>query len=758
MPGGKGDKRWIATGLAVALSWATSAWAAGPVAPVIPEPLNVAPAAGAPVVIADGARIAAEARDADTARMFAGVVLQTRRLHLAVQKGGRGAAIRLVRRPGLGPEAYRLTVGKGGARIEASDPAGLYYGAVTLWQLITADGGQGRATLAPMTIEDRPRFRWRGLMLDSARHFQTLAEIRRLIDWMALHKLNVLHWHLTDDQGWRLQILKYPRLTEVGAWRTPPAGSPDQGPRPYGGVYTQAEARAVVAYAAARHILVVPEIEMPGHAISALLAYPELGTGAPPRPEEQSHWGGFPYVFNVEDRTFGVLEDVLTEVMAIFPSPYIHVGGDEAEAERWNGDPAVQARMAALGIKDAAGLQAHFTQRIAQFLKAHGRRLVGWDEILNGGGLASEAVVMSWHGVSGAANAAAAGHDAILAPAPILYFDNWQAVGADQPPGRGYLVPLKDVYGFEPLPASFDAASAGHILGLEAALWTEHIRSFDELQAMAFPRAAALAEVGWSDPSRRDWRSFLDRLPAQMKRYAALGLGADPVALSVRIEAEPGSGPGEATVTLSSQADGGEIRYTLDGSAPSTASPLYTAPLAAQAPGQVKATVFVDGAQGPVSGRQLTAGSIRRRQSQELRLCNDKLALNLEGPGQGHPAYLTNPQEGCWIYPAADLDGVKRLEVGFTRLPFVFGLDPAHNTAVVRPPRTPGGELEVRQDGCLSDPIAVAPVPPPGGATSIAVDLPPRTGRHDLCVLFTSSGFDPMLVLDHIQIEPPGAP
>ena len=731
---------------------------------VIPEPLSVSTATGPPLIIGDGARIVAEAVDASSAQELAHLVLRTRGLRLALQ-GGREAAVRLVRTHGTPAESYVLTVSAQGARIEASDNAGLFYGAITLWQLMTADGGKGPVSLSPMTIQDGPRFRWRGLMLDSARHFQTPAEIRRLIDWMAVHKLNVLHWHLTDDQGWRLQIPKYPRLTEIGGWRMPPAGSPDfavdrttRRPRPYGGIYTQAEAREIVAYAAARQVLVVPEIEMPGHALSALLAYPQFGAGRAPRAEDQSKWGGFPYVFGVDERSFGFLQDVLTEVMAIFPSPYIHVGGDEAQAERWNRSPEVQARMQALGAPDAPALQGAFTRRIAEFLKAHGRRLVGWDEILNGGGLPGEAVVMSWHGVSGAAGAAAAGHDAILAPAPTLYFDNWQAARADQPPGRGYLVPLKDVYAFEPLPAGADAAATGHILGLEAALWTEHIRSFGELQAMAFPRAAALAEVGWSASERRDWTSFVKRLPAQMDRYAALGLGADPAALKVEIQAD-GDAKAGAAIALAAQPGVGEIRFTTDGSDPGPSSSLYAAPFTTPAAGALKAALFIDGERaGPVALRTLDPRAIRRRASQELRLCNDKLALNLEGPGADHPAYLTNPQDGCWIYPAADLTGVRRLEVGFTRLPFVFALDPAHNTTVVRPPRAPGGEVEVRQDGCASDPIAVAAVPPPGGARSIVLDLPARTGRHDLCVLFTSEGFDPLLALDHIQLEPPGAP
>ncbi len=473
MAGLGGLRRWIFLGALAALAAGAPAAAepSSPTVNVIPEPASVSPGAGAPLVIADGAPILARPDDLGAARELADLSLQSRGLRLALGKG-QGPTVRLVRTRGGPPESYLLTVDARGVRIEAPDAAGVYYGAITLWQLMTADGAKGAVTLQPMTIRDAPRFRWRGLMLDSARHFQTPAQIRRLIGWMAVHKLNVLHWHLTDDQGWRLQILKYPRLTEVGAWRGPPEGSPDYSvdpatgrPRAYGGSYTQAEAKEIVAYAAARHILVVPEIEMPGHALSALLAYPEFGAGAAPQATDQTKWGGFPYVFGVDDRTFAFLQDVLTEAMAIFPSPYIHVGGDEAQAERWNGSPAVQARMRELGVADAPALQGAFTRRMAEFLKAHGRRLVGWDEILNGGGLPGEAVVMSWHGVSGAATAAAAGHDAILAPAPTLYLDNWQAVTADQPPGRGYLLPLKDVYAFEPMPA---AASAPAGMGSKA--------------------------------------------------------------------------------------------------------------------------------------------------------------------------------------------------------------------------------------------------------------------------------------------------
>jgi len=580
---------------------------------------------------------------------------------------------------------------------------------------------------------------------------------------MALHKLNVLQWHLTDDQGWRLEIRKYPKLTEVGGWRTPAAGSPDADPSGarYGGFYTQAQVREIVRYAAARHVAIVPEIEMPGHAVSALLAYPQFGAGAPPDPANQGKWGGFPNVYNVDDATFGFLQEVLTEVMALFPGRYIHVGGDEVAKERWNAAPAAQARLRALGKPDAGALQADFTQRIATFLEAHGRRLVGWDEILASGDLPSDAVVMSWHGIDGAVSAAGKGHDAILAPAPWLYFDNQQAGGIADPPGRGFTVRLRDVYGFNPLPASLTPEAARHLLGLQGNLWTEHIRTARQLEAMAFPRAAAVAEVAWSAPERRDWASFARRLPAQFGRYAALGIGANPAAVSVSLDADAGANPGEATVALASQFGLGEIRYTTDGSDPGPTAAVYGQPFPVKLPGRVRAVATLDGARlGPVSDLAVDAASIRHRTSQQLRLCNVALSLNLEGAragaGEG-PTYLINPQDRCWIYPAADLTGVGSVTVALARLPFNFGLDAGHNTAIDRPPRQPGGELEVRQDTCTADPISLAALPPGrvGERATLTLPLPERAGRHDLCFTYTSAGFEPLVAIDWVQLAPP---
>ena len=769
-----GRRSWIALAAALlAGAPAAALAAAGPVANVIPAPLSVSsPPDAAPVRIVEGETIFVPRDDAgarQTAQQLSALAERTRGLRLTVAVGdppaAGGPAIVLLRRPGLPEEGYALDVANGQARIAATADAGLFYGAVTLWQLLTADGQRGPAALAAVRIEDRPQFAWRGLMVDSARHFQSPAEIEQLIDWMSLHKLNVLHWHLVDDQGWRLQIRKYPRLTEIGAWRTPPAGSPDAAPghkgaARYGGFYTQDQVRTIVAYAAARHVSIVPEIEMPGHAVSALLAYPQFGAGAPPPRAAQAQWGGFPYVYGVGDGTLGFLEDVLTEVMELFPGRYIHIGGDEVAHERWNASPEAQARLRALGQSDPAALQADLTRRIASFLEAHGRRLVGWDEIL-GGELPADATVMSWHGIAGAVAAAAKGHDAVLAPAPWLYFDNGQSNDPHDPLGRGVMITLRDVYGFNPLPATLPPDAAGHLLGLQGNVWTEHIRTFDQFQAMAFPRAAAVAEVGWSAPERRDWTDFMRRLPAQFARYAALGLEANPAALDVVVTAEPATLGAGATVKITAQSGVGDIRYTLDGAQPTLASPRYDASFDVPLPAKVRAAAFLDDVRiGPIAEAQLDAASIRRRGSRQLRLCNQKLTLNLEGaqaPDGRTQTYMVNPQDPCWIYPAADLGGVERLSVGFARLPFNFGFDAGHNSAVLHPPREPAGELEIRQDNCLSDPIAVAALPagPVGGRGMLSVPLPARSGRHDLCFTFTARSFDPVLALDWVQLAPP---
>jgi hexosaminidase len=437
-------------------------------------------------------------------------------IHLNVQDQPAPASIRFVRKSGFAPEAYAVAAGPGGVLVTAGSDAGLFYGAVTVWQLATGDM---LGTIPAVTIDDAPRFPWRGMMLDSARHFQSPAFIKRFIEWMALNKLNRFHWHLVDDQGWRLQIRKYPRLTEVSAWRRPAVAKGAPPLPPAGGFYTQADVRDIVSFAAARGVTVVPEIEMPGHALSAIRAYPELGLGVPIPPGTESDWGVFPWLYNVDDGTIRFLEDVLTEVMELFPSREIHVGGDEAVKDQWRASTAIQARIKALGLEDENALQGWLVGRMARFLDAHGRRLVGWDEILDGD-MPPDAIVMSWRGTDGVQKAAAAGHDTVLAAAPTLYFDHRQGATAHEPPGRGSVVSLKDVAAVDP----GALAANTHLLGLQGQVWTEHVRTEPRVAWMAFPRAIAVAEIGWS--GKADYPDLLARLEPQLARIAPLGLKA----------------------------------------------------------------------------------------------------------------------------------------------------------------------------------------------------------------------------------------
>ena len=410
-------------------------------------------------------------------------------------------------------EGYELSVSPQRIRIAARTPQGLFYGGITLSQLIGPGDSTGSAAVPAVTISDHPRFGWRGVLLDSARHFQSPEFVKKFIDQIAQHKLNVLHWHLTDDQGWRVQIRQYPKLTDIGAWRTPPGGGPL-----YGGFYTQDEIRDIVRYAAQRCVTIIPEIEMPGHAQAAVAAYPQFGvTGNDP---VVSHdWGVNTYLFNVDEPTFGFLQNVLDEVMELFPSRYIHIGGDEAAKDQWQASARVQARLHELGLKDEAALQGWFTARIGKYLAAHGRKLIGWDEILEGG-VPPDATVMSWRGTQGAVDSARQGHDVVMAPSPLMYFDHLQYSGHQEPPGRPDVVSLQDVYRFEPVPKDLDATQAAHVLGGEATLWSEYLTDAQRVEHAAFPRLAALAEVLWSPQRSLDWNSFQARLPAQLARYA----------------------------------------------------------------------------------------------------------------------------------------------------------------------------------------------------------------------------------------------
>ncbi len=434
------------------------------------------------------------------------------------------AVPRVVHMAGLPAEGYELEITTAGAVIRSSTDAGTFYAQQTLKQLRGADG-----SLPCVLIRDAPRFVWRGFMLDSSRHFQTVEEITRYLDLLAMHKLNVFHWHLVDDHGWRFESKKYPLLTQVGAWREqPPIGR-------YGGYYTQQEMRDIVAYAAKLHITVLPEIEMPGHSRAALAAYPNLACGGVKT--EVDHFFDFPMRAtrfpnvpgnNVlcagKEETFKMLEAVLTEVMEIFPSTYIHIGGDEVDMKYWNGCAECQAMMKSKQLANGHKLQAYFMGRIETFLVAHGRKMIGWDEILEGG-LTPAATVMSWRGTSGGIKAAKAGHDAVMSPGKPLYFDHKQSSSPHHPPGfHNDIETLQDVYAYDPVPNTLTAEEAKHILGTQANLWSCATETTERLDLFAFPRLCALAEIAWCAPTPKDFSQFQQRLDKHLVRLDALGV------------------------------------------------------------------------------------------------------------------------------------------------------------------------------------------------------------------------------------------
>ncbi|ALN89159.1 family 20 glycosylhydrolase [Lysobacter gummosus] len=679
--------------------------------------------------------------------------------------GGRGAVwLNIDPNLTIGDEAYELDVQADTVRLSARTEAGLFYGAVSLWQLATADGGQGATRIAAQRINDAPAFVWRGLMLDVARHFRSVDEVKAVLDQMALHKLNTFHWHLTDDQGWRIEIKQYPRLTEVGGCRVL-AGANGRGadgkPQQYCGYYTQEQIRDVVAYAAARHITVVPEIEMPGHAQAAIAAYPELAVTDVVRkaPRVSPDWGVHTYLFGVDDSTFSFLENVLDEVAGLFPSKYIHIGGDEAAKDQWIASKQVQAKIKSLGLKNEMALQSWFVGRIGKHLQEHDRILLGWDEILEGGKLPASATVMSWRGDAGALEAAREGHDVVVSPDRKLYLDYVQSDRDDEPSGRFPVSTLRAFYDFQMIPPGLDAQQAKHVIGGQGNLWVEHRRSFDLVQKALYPRLDALSEVVWSPASSRDWNDFQHRLAPQFARYRAQGVQASDVAYAVDFKAD------NAQLTLSNQAGFGEIRYRTDGAEPDAGSPLYSQPLPATPPLDLVATTFLDGralsAPRRFSAKDLS--DLSARSSAALKPCREGYNLRLEddaardGGRDGARAALTvNLIDPCWIYPAAQLDGVARIRATVGQVPYNFQL--WHDTSkIVTRKATLGGSLEVRLDDCKSAPIARLPLAAArksDGVTTLEAKLPKLEGRHDLCFVFASGGHDPLWALDRVVLKP----
>lgn len=503
----------------------------------------------------------------------------------------------------LGEEGYRLSVVPERIVIKSNSDKGYFYAVQTIYQLLPPAVFSIQKLLRPAIwrmpaaeITDIPRFKYRGMHLDVCRHFFGVDFVKKYIDLLAMHKMNTFHWHLTDDQGWRIEINKYPKLTEVGSVRKETlVGHYSDTPvtydgKPYKGYYTQEEIKEVVAYAKARFVDIVPEIEMPGHAKAALAAYPELACTDGPF-EVATTWGVFDDVFCPSEKTFTFLEDVLTEVMDLFPGKYIHIGGDECPKTRWEKSSFCQKLMHKQGLKDEHALQSYFIQRIEKFVNSKGRRIIGWDEILEGG-LAPNATVMSWRGTEGGIAAAKEGHDVVMTPGSNCYFDYYQADPSHEPLAIGGMLTLETVYSYEPTPAELSPEQAKHILGAQGNLWTEYIADNKYAEYMAFPRACALAEVDWSPREKRDIRDFVKRLQIHLQRLEMMKVNYAKNVYDVKSSLSFDSRTNSTNVKLESLDQQHIIRYTIDGSEPNGRSSQYQGPFAITGSCTVKAQMF----------------------------------------------------------------------------------------------------------------------------------------------------------------------
>nr|WP_195461607.1 beta-N-acetylhexosaminidase [Alistipes sp. D31t1_170403_E11] len=535
---------------------------------VIPQPVKAELRVG--IFVTAGCRVECEGFDTRPDRLTALAGQLVTPCDPASSWNGANAVV-LRRDPaaGIPAEGYRIDISARRAQLTAGDEAGFFYGLQTLFQM-----ADQRGNLPCASIEDYPRYRYRGLHLDVCRHFFPVKFIKHYLDWMASCKLNTFHWHLTDDQGWRIEIRRYPRLTQIGGYRTQTQiGGFHEDPITYeqgryGGYYTQDEIREVVAYAAERHITVIPEVEMPGHAMAALAAYPELACGHGPKHFETSgRWGVLDDVFCPgKEQTFEFLEGVLDEVLELFPSKFIHIGGDECPRVRWKECPDCQARLAAEGLKDESGLQAYLTCRIGRYLASKGRRLIGWDEILEGGP-APDAVVMSWRGTKGGIAAARQQHEVIMTPSTYLYFDKKATDSYDEPVSlSSSLLPLEKIYGYDPA-EGIAPEDRRYLLGVQANLWTEFIWTEGRVSFQLLPRIYALSEIAWSPVERKSWEEFSEvRLPAHLARIDATG---EPYRLPAPLGIENGTSKGESfSFAIRPPFPGCKVCYTLNGAVP----------------------------------------------------------------------------------------------------------------------------------------------------------------------------------------------
>ncbi|REC41726.1 MULTISPECIES: family 20 glycosylhydrolase [Chryseobacterium] len=488
---------------------------------------------------------------------------------------------------------YIINISNEMMMVVGKNPEGLFQGIQTLLQLIkTSEDGK----IPALEIQDSPKFQWRGMHLDVSRHFFTVEEVKQYIDYLAMYKLNTFHWHLTDDQGWRIEIKKYPKLTQIGSKRKESmigayVDNTFDG-KPYGPYfYTQEQIKEVVKYAQERHVTIVPEIEMPGHALAALSAYPDLAC-IKGSFEPATKWGVFDDVFCPKDETFTFLENVLDEVIALFPSQYIHIGGDECPKTRWKECPHCQELIKKNNLKDEHGLQSYFIQRIEKYVNSKGRKIIGWDEILEGG-LAPNAAVMSWTGIKGGVEAAKSGHFAVMTPGSYCYFDHYQGDPATEPNAFGGFTPLDKVYSYNPIPEELNAEQAKYILGVQANLWTEYILDFKHVQYMIFPRLLALSEVGWGTADPKNYKEFEGRVIHEFKNLDKMGVNYAKSIYNASgkvISSENG-----VAYELSTSQNPGGIQYTVDGTDPSANSQNYKNPVQISKSMTVKSAYFENG-------------------------------------------------------------------------------------------------------------------------------------------------------------------
>ena len=611
----------LLTGALAAMAFLLPSTAAGQTADfnIIPRPQQVKVSNDAPFTLSAKTVISLGTNSQDmkrNANMLASYIEQATGIRPAIGKGKSGAAIILtIDKTIANAEGYKLDADAKQIRIAGASAAGVFYGIQTLRKsLPLVNGKASKVSIPAVHIADAPRFAYRGTHLDVSRHFVTADSVRQFIDMLALHNINRFHWHLTDDQGWRIEIKKYPLLTQIGSKRAQTVIGHNSGKydgKPYSGFYTQKQIRDIVKYAADRYITIVPEIDLPGHMQAALAAYPDMGcTGGPY--EVWQKWGVSDNVLCAgNDKTLTFIDNVLKEITKLFPSKYIHVGGDECPKTQWQKCPKCQARIKALNLEAKDGhsaeerLQSYIITHASNYLKSLGRNTIGWDEILEGG-LAEGATVMSWRGESGGIAAAKQHHDVVMTPNSYLYFDYYQSLDkANEPLAIGGYLPLETVYSYEPMPKELTADEARHIIGVQANIWTEYMPTFKQMQYMALPRLAALSEVQWSQPALKDYTSFTNRLIEFTHLYDRLGYNYAKHLYNVTIHVDSDKKWREILIHMTT-AGNAEIRYTLDGTEPTANSTLYTGAIVLQKSAKIRAAAFRDGKRSSVTSQDIS--------------------------------------------------------------------------------------------------------------------------------------------------------